>query len=91
MRLSDITAGVRAVATAHCCNRATMHRPAKCRYRPCDQQMGKQRESKQDEKREEKYRDRGRGIQERNKSVAGHVSGETYRKKAMAIRGKQRL
>lgn len=43
MRLSDITAGVRAVGMAHCYIRAAMHRPAKCRYEPCDQKIGKQR------------------------------------------------
>lgn len=51
MRLSDITAGVRAIGTAHCYNRATMHRLAKCRYEVCDQKIGKQRENKPEEEK----------------------------------------
>lgn len=46
MRLSDITAGIHAIGMAHCYNRATMHRPAKRRYEPCDQKIGKQSENK---------------------------------------------
>lgn len=71
MRLSDITAGVRAAATAHCYNRAAMHRSAKCRYGLRDQKIGKQR--KNERMREEKEKENER---ERNGFVSKHVSGE---------------
>lgn len=48
----DITAGIRAIGTAHCYNRATMHRLAKCRYESCDQKIGKQRGNKREEEKE---------------------------------------